>query len=132
MASIRCRLLADGRERFDVHHHHDGRETTLTFDTYDEAEGFAHVWNLRRQRLWPLEPLTRLTGLTPNEFADRYGLGRSTVQTAARAGLTDIQADHWALAATYHPVNVWGWAWVSAADPAMSSSSELDVRGEVA
>jgi hypothetical protein len=122
MASVRRRVLADGTERFDVNYHHDGRPSSLTFDNQDDADRFAHIYNLRRRR-WPLAPLTDLTGLTPSQFAARHNLARGTLQRAEHDGLTDIQADHWATAAGYHPLNVWGWAWVTAAQPSASAEA---------
>jgi len=64
---------------------------------------------------WPLAPLLRYTHLSPTGFARRYDLRRGSVCHAARVGLNDRQADHWATAVGLHPALVWGYAWFEAA-----------------
>lgn len=64
---------------------------------------------------WPLRPLLDACELTPSRLALLLGVPAGDVRAAGRGGLTDADADLWATRAGYHPVVVWGWAWVEAA-----------------
>lgn len=75
--------------------------------------GRDHLGALAELR-WPLAPLLRYTHLTPSGFARRYDIRRGSVCRAARVGLNDRQADHWATAVGLHPAEVWGCAWFDA------------------
>jgi hypothetical protein len=61
---------------------------------------------------WPLQPLLDASGLTPTRLAGELGLSGTAVRRAARRGLTDRQADEWAIGLGLHPLMVWGWAWI--------------------
>jgi Bacterial regulatory proteins, gntR family len=67
---------------------------------------------------WPLQPLLDASGLTPTRLAAELGLSGTTVRVAARRGLSDRQADEWAIRLGLHPLLVWGWAWI---DPTASA-----------
>jgi hypothetical protein len=67
---------------------------------------------------WPLRPLLDACGLTATGLARRVGVSPSAVTTAARDGLSDHQADRWAIRLGTHPLLVWGWAWIEDADHA--------------
>jgi hypothetical protein len=69
-------------------------------------------------RWWPLQPLLDAVGLTPGSLSGRLGVGGNQVTLAVRRGLTDKQADEWAIHLGMHPLSVWGWAWVDDADRA--------------
>jgi hypothetical protein len=116
MASIRERRLADGSGRWDVNYSCNNRVTSVTFDDPAEAEAFARVVELRARR-WPLRPLVERTGLTSRQLAEAHGMAPGSASKLARNGLTDVQADRWATAAGLHPVQVWGWDWITAALP---------------
>lgn len=76
--------------------------------------GRPNLGALAAQR-WPIEPLLEYCRCTPTGFARRHGIDPTTVGRAARRGLNDQQADHWALLAGTHPSCVWGHAWFDAA-----------------
>jgi DNA-binding transcriptional regulator YhcF (GntR family) len=57
-------------------------------------------------------------GVRPAGLARRLGVAGTMVTAAARDGLSDVQADTWAIRLRIHPLLVWGWAWVEAADRA--------------
>jgi hypothetical protein len=61
---------------------------------------------------WPLQPLLDASGLTVGQLAAELGLSGTTVRQAARRGLSDRQADEWAIRLGLHPLLVWGWAWI--------------------
>jgi len=67
---------------------------------------------------WPLQPLLDACGLTHTALAHQLGLSGGAIVTARRRGLTDPQADEWAIGVGLHPLAVWGWAWVDEADNA--------------
>jgi len=77
-------------------------------------------------RPWPLKPLLDASGLTHSALARRVGVSGSTILAAGERGLTDVQADEWAIAVGTHPLMVWGWAWIDAAD--QSSGRPAHVR----
>jgi hypothetical protein len=61
---------------------------------------------------WPLQPLLDFYGYTATALARRLGVGGATISRAARHGLSDHQADEWAIRLGAHPLLVWGWAWI--------------------
>jgi hypothetical protein len=67
---------------------------------------------------WPLRPLLDTCGLTASALARRVGVSATVVKVAARDGLSDHQADRWAIRIGSHPLLVWGWAWIDQADRA--------------
>jgi Bacterial regulatory proteins, gntR family len=67
---------------------------------------------------WPLGPLLVTSGLTAAGLARRLGIARVAVSRAARDGLSDVHADQWAIHLGFHPLMVWGWAWIDQADKA--------------
>jgi Bacterial regulatory proteins, gntR family len=70
-------------------------------------------------RGWPLRPLLDASGLTATELARRLGVAGGAVTTAARRGLSDRQADEWAIRPGLHPLLAWGWSWIDDADQAL-------------
>lgn len=62
-------------------------------------------------RLWPLEPLMAAAGARyPNDLAVTCGMSNTTLHRAQTEGLTDAQADRYALRCDLHPAIVWpGW-----------------------
>jgi hypothetical protein len=126
MASIRRRRLADGSGRWDVNYSCNNRVTSVTFDDPTEADEFARVVELRARR-WPLRPLVERTGMTSRQLAEAHGITADHVGRLARNGLTDVQADRWATAAGFHPAQVWGWDWITAALP---DDPEAEADGE--
>jgi hypothetical protein len=87
---------------------------------------------------WPLQPLLDASGLTRTALAARLGVSGSTVLAASQRGLTDRQADEWAIRLGTHPLLVWGWAWIEeagAAQPAYARAAdrlrERIARGEL-
>lgn len=67
---------------------------------------------------WPLQALLDAAGVLAGALAVRIGVAGAAVSAAARDGLTDVQADTWAVRLGTHPLLVWGWAWVEEADRA--------------
>ena len=61
---------------------------------------------------WPLQPLLDACQLTATAMGRCLGIGGATVSRAARSGLSDHQADEWAIRLGFHPLMVWGWAWI--------------------
>ena len=57
-------------------------------------------------RPWPLKPLLDACGLTRTALARRVGVSGSTLLAAGERGLTDAQADEWAIAVGTHPLMV--------------------------
>jgi hypothetical protein len=64
---------------------------------------------------WPLRPLLDACGLTATAMARRLGIGGATISRAARHGLSDHQADEWAIRLGFHPLMIWGWVWLDLA-----------------
>ena len=62
---------------------------------------------IRTARPWPMQPLLDATSLTLSGFSHAHGVSYDTMRPAARDGLTDKQADHWAVKAGLHPACVW-------------------------
>jgi hypothetical protein len=82
---------------------------------------------------WPLHPLLDAARLTPAGLAVQLNTGANNITQAAEAGLSDLQADRWAIRLGFHPVLVWGWAWVDAALAATTSVGRMaaDLRGRI-
>jgi Bacterial regulatory proteins, gntR family len=86
---------------------------------------------------WPLQPLLDRCALTPGRLAIAIGVPLLDVRVAARCGLSDVDADLWATRAGYHPLLVWGWAWIDAATtppprlPAVSERIAQDLRSQI-
>src|SRR5262245_1314694 len=60
---------------------------------------------------WPLTPLLAASGMSRNGLARQLRLAGHTLRTASRRGLSDVQADRWAVRLGLHPVEVWGSSW---------------------
>jgi regulatory GntR family protein len=82
-------------------------------------------------RWWPLPPLLDAVGLTSGGLGGRLGISGHQLALAARRGLTDRQADEWAIRLGVHPLSVWGWAWVSDADRAAGRPAYVRVAAEL-
>jgi hypothetical protein len=55
------------------------------------------------------------SGLTGRGLARHLSVDPRKVPIARRDGLSDTQADTWAIRLGRHPLIVWGWAWIEAA-----------------
>jgi len=64
---------------------------------------------------WPLEPLLAAAGLSRAALGRQLRLAGHTMRAASRRGLSDVQADRWAVRLGLHPVEVWGSAWFEGA-----------------
>jgi hypothetical protein len=64
---------------------------------------------------WPLQPLLDAVGLTASRLSVTLGLSGTAIRIARQRGLTDAQADEWAIRLGLHPLLVWGWAWIEEA-----------------
>lgn len=61
---------------------------------------------------YPLAPLLRVTRCPDlHELANRLGRTHGHLRNVAKRGLSDRQADHWAVALGLHPSWVWGKGW---------------------
>jgi len=60
---------------------------------------------------WPLTELLAASGMSRNGLARQLRLAGHTLRTASRRGLSDVQADRWAVRLGLHPVEVWGSSW---------------------
>ncbi len=81
-------------------------------------------------RPWPFEPLYELSGCdSMRQMCDKVRTSGHAVYRAAKEGLTDVQADRWAVRCGYHPSEVWGDAWFDHVDPVGALFAEL--RDEV-
>ena len=88
--------------------------TTNTTATFPETP----VTATGEGRRWALRPLLDACGLSgPAGLAAELGISRDNVTAAGRRGLSDRQADEWAIRVGLHPLLVWGWDWVTAATP---------------
>ena len=67
---------------------------------------------------WSMAPLLEVSGLSIDELGPRLGVHKASIIAAAVDGLTDVQADHWAVWLGWHPMSVWGWDWIVLADQA--------------
>ena len=69
---------------------------------------FENVRGPLLSRPWPFAPLLAASGCDSlTSFARAAGLPYTTVNTAARCGLTDEQSDEWAIRCRLHPAEVW-------------------------
>jgi hypothetical protein len=84
-------------------------------------------------RRWPLQPLLDACRLTPAVLAAHLHVGGNAVTLAGRQGLSDRQADRWATRVGFHPLLVWGWAWVDAANVADTPHGRVahELRGRI-
>lgn len=69
-------------------------------------------------RLFPLAPLLERSGFSQGALADRAGVDRRTVCRKVHEGLTEAQADVWAVRCGLHPSAVWGQLWWATAPDA--------------
>ena len=60
---------------------------------------------------WPLTALLAASGLSRNGLGRQLRLAGHTLRAASRRGLSDVQADRWAVRLGLHPVEVWGSSW---------------------
>src|SRR5262245_6900567 len=60
---------------------------------------------------WPLTALLAASGLSRNGLARQLRLAGHTLRSASRRGLSNVQADRWAVRLGLHPVEVWGRSW---------------------
>lgn len=85
-------------------------------------------------RRWPLQPLLDAARLTATGLACELTIAGNEITRAALHGLSDIQADRWAIRLGFHPVLVWGWDWVddglASASPRTLISADLRQRIE--
>jgi hypothetical protein len=92
--------------------------TTTTTEVADVAADTTDSPPVVEARRWALRPLLSACGLaSPAGLAAELGISRDNVTAAGRRGLSDRQADEWAIRVGLHPVLVWGWDWVTAASP---------------
>jgi Bacterial regulatory proteins, gntR family len=82
-------------------------------------------------RWWPLQPLLDAVAMTPGSLSGRLGVAGNQLALAVRRGLTDRQADEWAIRLGVHPMSVWGWAWVDDADRAAGRPTYVRVAAEL-
>ncbi|CAB5217700.1 hypothetical protein UFOVP209_6 [uncultured Caudovirales phage] len=62
----------------------------------------------RAPRIWPIEPLLDITGITRfTHLARAVRANGVTASSALNEGLTDRQADNWAIRCGYHPAEIW-------------------------
>lgn len=77
---------------------------------------FASVRGPLEPRPFPLALLLGVLDCSLSALAVRVGASGSTVSRAATVGLTEAQADRWAIACGLHPAEVWGQSWYALAD----------------
>jgi hypothetical protein len=77
------------------------------------------------ERRWPLQPLQDASGLPDESFSRRLHVSGHALTTAAEQGLTDVQADRWAVRLGWHPMSVWGWDWIDAANDRQPAHSRF-------
>lgn len=87
----------------------------MTATTHTSAAGESLP---RGERWWPLQPLLDACRISMGSVGHRLGVGGNQIARAVERGLTDRQADEWAIRLGVHPMTVWGWAWVEDADRA--------------
>lgn len=80
---------------------------------------------------WPLQPLLDACQLTATAMGRHLGVGAATVNRAAHSGLSDHQADEWAIRLGLHPLMVWGWAWIDPSAQARGRPSYARVAARV-
>jgi hypothetical protein len=79
-----------------------------------------------RDHRWPLAPLLELVPRSSYRgLMNRLSVSGADVGRAARDGLTDRQADHWAVGLGLHPSLVWpGWD-----DAGLSALDDVFIHG---
>lgn len=84
-------------------------------------------------RRWPLRPLLEAARATPASLALELGIGVANVAQAVTRGLSDAQADEWAIRLGFHPVLVWGWEWITSCDDVVSTRTLIadDLRRRI-
>jgi hypothetical protein len=108
------RRLDDGTIRYDVRYRNAaGRQVRRTFTDSEQANLFETVVDAAIRR-WPLQPLLDRCELDTIGLAHRLGLDPRNLRPVVGHGLSDVQADTWAIATGWHPLEVWGWAWIDA------------------
>lgn len=65
-------------------------------------------------RRWPLQDLLDAARVTSHGLALSTGMSESTIREAHARGLSDLQADRWAVLCGLHPAFVWGLDWIEA------------------
>jgi Bacterial regulatory proteins, gntR family len=80
---------------------------------------------------WPLQPLLDACQLTATAMGRHLGVGGATVNRTAHTGLSDHQADEWAIRLGLHPLMVWGWAWIDPSAQARGRPSYARVAARV-
>lgn len=76
------------------------------------ADIFASVRGPIIERPFPIAPLLTLSRASSlSELCLMVGARKTAVSTAAAEGLTDTQADRWAVALGFHPSEVWPSWW---------------------
>lgn len=59
---------------------------------------------------YPLDRLKHRTHLTDEQLAKRVGVTDRTIRRLRDTGLTNLQADRYAVACGWHPSSIWtGW-----------------------
>jgi biotin operon repressor len=81
----------------------------------------------RGERWWPLQSLLDACRISASALGQRLGVSGSQIARAIERGLSDRQADEWAIHLGVHPMTVWGWAWVDDADRAAGRPSYVRV-----
>ncbi len=67
----------------------------------------------RAPRVYPAGPLFEAAGATTQtKLASLLGVSGTQVKQITAEGLTDVQADRYAVRLGLHPLEVWGLAWV--------------------
>lgn len=61
--------------------------------------------------MFPLEPLTAATGLTPRKLMARLGWSGSRLSRHRSSGLTETEADRTAIRLGLHPSELWPEWW---------------------
>jgi hypothetical protein len=122
---------AGGPDRYEVRFAYDGNTRRRRFTTRHAAEQLDQALGDICRR-WPLQPLVDLCELDDLvDFADRVGVRPASLPAAQRDGLSDTQADTWAVRAGFLPVEVWGWDWIDAG-PAFAHLDPHDDEGAAA
>jgi hypothetical protein len=73
------------------------------------------AWIDARRHRWPGDALCALAGYdSARQLATELGIGHVQVCRSLQRGLSDIEADRYAVALGYHPAAVWGHEWITA------------------
>ena len=88
-----------------------GRRRGLCYGHYKQAQRDGELWmfpsDAELPRIWPLWPLTAKAKCTRSQLSFWAGVSGEAVKRAAEEGLTDLEADRWAVACGLHPSQVW-------------------------